>query len=97
MWLCDHSDGAFLVHRSPAFGCHSSPARPAVPTNEYHGFINSKRPCSMYESISCFYSGIIPQDYIMIIIIIIIIFILLVVLLFYFILNLLLFSVFSMD
>lgn len=83
MWLRDHSDGTFLVHRSPAFVCHSSPARPDVPTNEYHGFNNSKRSCSVYSSILFFYSGIIPQNCI-IIIIIIIIFVLLIVLLFYF-------------
>lgn len=48
MWICDHSDGPLLVHRSSAFGCHSSPARPALPTHEYHGFNNSKRSCSVY-------------------------------------------------
>lgn len=57
MRLCHHSDGTVLVHRSLAVGCHSSLSCPAVPTNEYHGFNNSKRSCSIHVCLCIYWSA----------------------------------------
>lgn len=43
MRLHYHHHGPVLVHGSLAIGCHISFSCPAVPTNEHHGFNNSKR------------------------------------------------------
>lgn len=43
MWLRYHPDGTAVVHGSFATGCHSTPSRPALPNDEYHGFNSSKR------------------------------------------------------
>lgn len=57
MWLCYHSDGTVLVHRSLAVGCHSSLSCLAVPTNEYHGFNNSKRCYSIHICLCIYWSA----------------------------------------
>lgn len=57
MRLCYHRDGAVLVHGSLAVGRHSSLPCPAVPANEYHGFNNSKRSCSIYVCLCIYWSA----------------------------------------
>ena len=57
MWLRYHSDGTVLVHGSLAVGCHSSLSCPAVPTNEYHGFNNSKRSYSIHVCLCIYWSA----------------------------------------
>jgi len=57
MRLRDHSDGTVLVHGSLAVGCHISLACPAVPTNEYHGFNNSKRSYSIHVCLCIYWSS----------------------------------------